>query len=81
MNRGISSLYEMSISTFQKNLTPSPIVHELLKHQSRYHHHVLTAYKISGYPSSSGKKKAVDVLISIETVEKVQLLLFIKIHI
>jgi tetrahydromethanopterin S-methyltransferase subunit D len=27
-----------------------PIVHELLKHQSHYHHRVLTAYKISGYP-------------------------------
>ena len=46
MNRGISPLYEMRLSTFQKNLTPSPIIHELLKHQSRYHHRVLTAYKI-----------------------------------
>jgi hypothetical protein len=33
---------------------------------------VLTAYKILGYPSSSGKKKEVEVLITIETVEKPQ---------
>ena len=67
--------------TLQKILTTSSIVHELLKHQSRYHHRLLTAYEILGYPSSSGKKKAIDVLISEETVEKVQILLFIEIHI
>ena len=42
-----------------------PIIHELLKYQSHYHHRVLTAYKILGYPSSSGKKKEVEVLITI----------------
>ena len=80
MNIGFFFLSKISMPTLQKNLTPLPIIHELLKHQPRYHHRVLTAYKISGYPSSSGKKKAAKVLINIETVEKVQILLFIEIH-
>jgi len=50
----------------EKSFTPSPLVHELLKHQSKYHYRVLTAFKISGYSSSSDKKKAVEVLINIK---------------
>jgi len=34
---------------------------------------VLTAYKISGYPSSSGKKKAVEVLINIRILKFIQI--------
>jgi len=42
-----------------KNLSlPSPIIHELLKYQSKYCHRVLTGCNISGYPSSSGKKSS-----------------------
>jgi len=44
-----------------------------VKHQSRYHHRALTAYKISGYPSSSVKKKAVEVLVSIRILEFIQI--------
>jgi hypothetical protein len=73
LNIGIFFLPNTSISTLQKNLTSLPIVHELLKHQPQYHHRVLTAYKISGYPSSSGKKKPIDVLINIRILKFVQI--------
>ena len=75
---GISFLSKISMPTLQKNLTPSPIVHELVKHQSQYHHRVLSAYKIPGYLSSSGKKKAIDVLMSIRILKFIQILVYGK---
>ena len=57
----------------EKSFTPSPLVHELLKHQPQYHHRVLTAFKISGYSSSSDKKKAVEVLINMRILKWIQI--------
>ena len=54
-------------------LSHSSIVHELVKQHSRYPHLVLTAYKISGHPSSSRRQKSVDVFINIRILTSLQL--------
>ena len=74
MDIGILFLSKISMPTLQKNLTSLPIIHELLKHQSHYYHRVFTAYKISGYDSSSGKKKPIDALIRIRILIFLQVL-------
>jgi hypothetical protein len=47
-----------------------------VKHQAQYHQRVLTAYKISGYAYSSGKKKVVAVLITVRILIFLQVLVY-----
>jgi len=44
-----------------------------VKRQSQYHHRVLTAYKILGYTSSSGKKQPIDVSMNIRILKFIQI--------